>query len=247
MLFIRPVKHLAAMLQTTTEHLIEVAESTESFCDELELFDPAKPNKVRDVLNVRGDLRRFQDRLLRRVLLPKLSPSPYSHGGVKGRHIKTNIAPHIDSVFVFTADISDFFPSVSYRRVYRLFSQQLGCSPDVARLCTKICTYRHHLALGLITSPAIAEQVLLSVDRRVAGACKAAGLVYTRYVDDLCISGRFDLGQSRFAILIKTILAEHGFKMNPAKNSFGRLADGTPITKIVVKNGHPDVRREYLV
>ncbi|MGI8980696.1 MAG: reverse transcriptase family protein [Pirellulaceae bacterium] len=246
MLCIRQVKHLAAALQTSESRLREVADNPEEFCEELMLLDPAKPAKPRPVLDVRGELRQFQNRLLRGVLLPKLTPSDFSHGSIRGRHVKTNVMPHIDSVFVLTADISNFYPTISHNRVYRLFAGKFQCSPDVAHICTRLCTHDYHLALGLVTSPAIADQVLLDIDRRLGAACVNAGLTYTRYVDDLSISGPFDLENSGFGSLVHRIMAEHGLAMNPSKNRFGRLARGEQITKIVIRRGHPDVRREYL-
>jgi RNA-directed DNA polymerase len=246
MLDIRQVKHLAHRLEVPLERLEEVAESPKRWSEELLLNDPAKPNKQRTVLNIFGPLRKIQARMLRAVLLPKLSVSEFSHGGVRGRHIKTNVEPHLKSTFVFTTDISNFYPTVSRNRVYRLFAGDFRCSPDVARICTKICTYEHHLALGLITSPILADQVMRPIDARVGAACRKAGLVYTRYVDDLTVSGPFDLQESGFAALVERILGEHGFEVNPSKHCFGRLADGVAITKIRVNRGHLDVRKEYL-
>jgi RNA-directed DNA polymerase len=245
MLNIRQVKNLAGRLGVSAADLIEVAESAADWCEELELLDPAKPNKQRTVLNVFGPLRKIQSKLLRHVLLPKLPVSMFSHGGVRGRHIKTNAAQHIESTFVFTADISNFYPSISHNRIYRLFRERLACSPDVARICTKLCTYQHHPALGLITSPILADQVMRPIDARLGKLCSNNGLVYTRYVDDLTISGQFDLETGGFSALVQRILADHGFKANPLKHCFGRLAEGVPITKIRVNRGHLDVRREY--
>ena len=245
MLRIRQVKHLAYRLGVTVKVLEKVAEAPERWCEELVLLDPAKPTRPRDVLNVRGQLRQLQSRMLRNILLPALPVSHYSHGGVRGRHIKTNAEPHLESAFVFTTDISDFFPSISHDWVYQLYAESFSCAPDVARFCTKLCTHDHHLALGLITSPMLADQVLADVDERMVGACRSAGLVYTRYVDDLTISGSFDLQKSGFPELFQRILVEHGFSINPDKHCFGRITE-VPITKIRVNRGHLDVRREYL-
>lgn len=246
MLNIRRVKHLAAATGLPIDRLHELVNTADTFCEELLLVDPSRPLKKRTVLDVRGDLRKFQDRLLRSVLMAKLTPSSHSHGGIRGRHIKTNIIPHLKSIFVFTADISNFYPSIKSDRVYRLFRQRLGCTPDVARICTRLCTHRHHLALGLITSPFLAEQTLLEVDARIAAACGKAKLNYSRYVDDMTISGHFDLEKSGFSATVHSILQQHGFDMHPEKTHFGRLSDETPITRITVRRGHPDVRREYL-
>jgi len=246
MLRIRQVKHLAHRLGVEVKTLEKVAETPERWCEELELHDPAKPTKIRNVLNVVGPLRSLQTRMLRDILLPALPVSKFNHGGVRGRHIKTNIEPHLDSTFVFTTDISNFYPSISHHRVYRLFCETCQCSPDVARICTRFCTHDHHLALGLITSPILADQMMSRVDPRIGSACQKAGLVYTRYVDDLTISGPYDLAKSGIPDLVQRILEEHGYLVKADKTQCGRLADGTPITKIRINRGHPDVRKDYL-
>jgi len=246
MLRIQKLDHLAKQLGVNQRKLIDIADSPEEFCQELNLIDPARPDKVRRVLDVQGALRRLQDRLYCQILLPRLIPSPHNYGGVRGRHIKANALAHSDSRFVLAADVADFFPSISQKRVYRLFVERFKCSPDVARICTKLCTFKNHLALGLVTSPLLADQAMFAIDRRIAAACHRAGLVYTRFVDDLTISGPFDLKESGFADVVRDILFEHGFRLNTTKNQFGRLADGEPVTKLRVRHGKVDVRAEYI-
>lgn len=246
MLQIRQTKHLLSVLETTAGELASVLESPDRYYEELLLTDPAKPNKPRVVVNVTGAMRGFQSRLYRRVLLPKLQPSLHSHGGVRGRSIKTNAQPHLGSGYVFKTDIRNFYPSIHFRRVYRLFSERFECSPDVARICTRICTYRHHLALGLICSPILADQVLSRVDRRIGGACAKAGLTYTRFVDDVAISGPYNLEKAGFARIVEEILEKDGFQANPKKHIFGKLTDGLSITSLIERRGHLDVRRDYL-
>lgn len=246
MLNIRRVSHLLEALSIDALQLEEIVESPASFYEELLLCDPHNPEKkAREVVNVKGLMRAVQTRMYRRVLLPKLQPSTFSHGGVRGRSIKTNAQPHVNSVFALTADISNFYPSVHHSRVYRLFANELGCSPDVARICTKIATYRHHLALGLITSPILADHILSRADRRIGGACAKHGLIYTRFVDDITVSAHFDIAVSGFPKLIARILAEDGFKLNLAKQKAGLLDDGLTVTKLRTVKGHLDVGREY--
>ena len=248
MINLKREKHLARWLGVPRDQLHEVADSTEEYCQKLFLLDPAKPEKPREVLDVHGILRTIQSRLYKRVLLPRLSVSDHSFGGVRGRHIKSNISRHLGATFVYTTDISSFYPSVKHQRVYRLFAEALGCAPDVARLCTKLCTYEYHLALGLVTSPVLADQILRVVDTRIAGACRRAGLTYTRFIDDIAISGPYNLNPttSGIADLVQRILDEHGFNISQSKSKSGRLSDGHLITNIRVNRGHPDVRRAYL-
>lgn len=246
MLRIRKLKHLASAIGISTDRLREVVDNPEPFCQHFTLINPAKPGKERPVLSVSGDLRKAQNGLLRAILARKLLPSPVSHGSVRERNVLTNIKPHQESLYALKADISNFFPSISHNRVYRLFVHEFECSPDVANVCTKLCTHDYHLALGLTTSPIIADQILMQFDRRLLAACNKTGLKYSRFVDDIAISGPFNLELSGFESLIANILSEHGFQVNPAKVKYGRFCDGLDIAKITIRNGHPDVMKEYL-
>lgn len=226
--------------------LVRVAESAARYCDELVVHDPRRPTKPRSVLSAHGPLRELQSRLYRHILLPRLQPSPHSHGGITERSILSNLNPHVASVFGFTTDISNFYPSIHNARVYRLFVGRFACSPDVARICTHLCTQDRHLALGLITSPFIADQIVDDLDQRIAYLCTSQGLVYTRFVDDITISSPFDLESSGFPALVDRIVDTCGFALNREKEDFGKIEGGISITKLRVRNGKPDVAREYV-
>jgi RNA-directed DNA polymerase len=195
---LRDPEHLCKILHHPVHRILEVTSDRDRFYEELLLRDPTGRTRDRVVLNVIGELRLYQDRL-HKHLTRKLPISPHSHGSVKGRSIKTNAENHCGSRYLFKADIANFYPSIRHVHVYRLFTDELECSPDVARLCTRICTHKHHLALGLPTSPILADQLLTGVDRRIARMCERHGLIYTRYVDDIFISGPYDLRRSSFA------------------------------------------------
>lgn len=241
MLSIERVDQFARLLQIPVRELKDIAESTDKYCKELQLTD----SKPRTVLSVRGDLRRIQNKLYKNVLLPKIDILPYSHGGIAGRSIKTNVQRHCNSRYVLTTDISNFYPTISHNRIFQLFREQFLCSDAVSRLCTKFCTYKYHLPLGFVTSPILADQAFRVVDKRLAAACKMVGLVYTRFVDDIAISGPFDLEKSGFKNLVDRIVTDHGFSLNPKKVKSGRVSKRITITGLEIHNGHPDVRQEF--
>ena len=237
-------QRLALLLRTTPRELNGVLRRADDFYDELVVHDPRKPDKPRHVVSARGKLRTLQQRFHADVL-STLYRSPHSHGGVRGRSVLTNVAPHLGQRFVFTTDIANFYPSIHRERGARLFAG-LGCSVEVARLCTRLCTFRHRLEQGLVTSPALADQLLRPVDDRIAGACAKLGLTYTRFVDDLAISAPFDLDASGIPHLVHTILTEHGFRPHPDKTSFEAVERDASIAGVRFRNGHPDVRRDYV-
>lgn len=246
MLNVRSEQCLAGVLGVSLRVLTCDLQRLEKYVRKFHLIDPAKPGKKREVIQIFGAWRNHVARLMERLLLVRLKPSIHNHGGVKGRSILTNVSAHANDVYVYTVDISDFFPSIHYKRVYRLFLEIFGCSSDVARICTRLCTYDYHLAVGLPTSPLLADQAMREVDRRIHGACKAASLTYTRFIDDLTISGKFNFVDSGFLDLIPRILEEHGFRINPKKCETGRLADRALVTKLRIRDGRPDVGRDYI-
>jgi RNA-directed DNA polymerase len=247
MLKLRQVSHLARHLCVSERFLLNAAAEAASCIEDMVLLKP-NPEENRSVINVIGPLRYLQDRLLTRVLTPRLIPSPFNHGSVRGRSIKTNIAEHLGAKFVFTTDITKFFPSITSNRIYRLFSQELDCSPDVARILTRLCTYRYHLALGLPTSPILADQVLRVVDVRIGTYCANAELTYTRFVDDLTISGSYDftVEKNRIVPFVGLVMRESGFSLNAGKEHVGLVSEGATITQLRVVNGYADVQQAFV-
>ena len=116
MLNLKSVKHLAKWLNTSPAEL--KSGTREADFEQLELIDPRRPGKKRIVLNVKGETRRLQTLLYRRILKKRLTANVCSHGCVAGRDIKTNVHSHRRSRFLFQADITDFYPSVDFSRVY---------------------------------------------------------------------------------------------------------------------------------
>jgi len=247
MLWFRTVDGLAAALGISVKKLKDVAGSTESYVKRKTIPGRRPGKRDREVIFVSGPLRRLQYVLYTRVLRPRHKPTVHSHGGIKGRSIKTNAEPHLGSVFVFCADIANFYPSIHRKRVYDLYANVFGCAPDVARMLTKLCTFDHHLALGLITSPILADCMLRKVDRRIEGMCRKHNLVYTRFVDDLTISGAYDISSGATQKIVGEILECHGFSLKEAKSELRRFSEeGVGMAGLRNKNGRLDVHKKYV-
>lgn len=239
-------KKLASILSTTREELRRLANNSEQYYEEFELFDPLRPSKVREVVSSKGVLRTIQNRLYRRIFLEKLPLLPHNHGGVKGRSIRSNFAIHASSRFIYKVDISNFYPSIDHHQV-RHFLSSLGCVPSVAKICTKLCTYKNRLAQGLVTSSILANHILGPVDLRIAQLCELNQLRYSRFVDDLTISGNFDLVDSGFPKLLVEIIESTGFRVSAQKTEGGELGLGMAITGIRKnRRGNWDVERDYI-
>jgi hypothetical protein len=154
------------------------------------------------------------------------------------------VRPHLGQAFLFTTDICDFYPSVHRQRIFDLFTG-LDCAPSVAHHVTRLTTWNHRLAQGLLTSPILADYLMRPVDERISRLCASCGLIYTRFVDDLAVSGPFNLEQSGIPSSVERILRENGFSINEGKRQFGTIAGGATVTNLRFPNGHPDVRKSY--
>lgn len=84
-----------------------------------------------------------------------------------------------------------------------------------------------------------------NVDQRIGALCSTAGLHYTRYVDDLAISGNFDLEQGTIPQIVEGILYSAGFCTRHHKRATGRISEMT-LTNLRMMRGRLDVTTEYL-
>jgi retron-type reverse transcriptase len=103
---------------------------------------------------------------------------------------------------------------------------------------------RRHLPQGAPTSPALANLCALHLDMRVEGLAAAMQCDYTRYADDIVISGGEDLRRrvDKISSLIAAIALEEGFEVNHHKTRAMHQSHRQVVTGIVV-NQRPNLRR----
>ncbi len=138
-------------------------------------------------------------------MLDKIPTHPAAHGFVKTRSTVTNATPHVDRDVVVNADLTDFFPTITFPRVLGIF-RQFGYSPAAATILALICTESprrvavyagntFHVATGprtlpqgACTSPALSNLAARRLDSRMNGIASKLNYRYTRYADDLTFS-----------------------------------------------------------
>ncbi len=208
---IRSIKHLSIILGFPIQTLIDLSENASKYYRE---FSRDVKGKSRDLINPTGKLRSVQRRILDRILM-RIPRSDSSYGTIKGKTIRDNATVHANSSYIVKLDIKSFYPSIRSDRVYNFFVDEQECSPDVARILTKLTTYKYTVPLGTSTSPMLADQIVNKIDKRILGMSSKTGLKYTRYVDDITISASFSL--ERFIPLVSKILKQSGFKTKKEK------------------------------
>jgi RNA-directed DNA polymerase len=153
------------------------------------------------------------------------------HGGIPGRSIITNAQHHLGQHLVATFDISNFFPSTTDSMVRDCFTS-MDLDSNLAEVLTKLVTLDGSLPQGAPTSMAVANLVLRPADLRLLKLCKKHGLNYTRYVDDIAISGMKDFRALTQAV--RSNIEMVGHKVNQRKIRFSFSHQRQVVTGLVV-------------
>lgn len=152
-------------------------------------------------------------------------------GFVPQKSIVDNALPHIRKKYILKMDISDFFPSINFKKARSIF-HSMGYNHDVATALANICTINNQLPQGAPTSPYIANLYCVKLDERLFQLCKKNNLDYTRYADDITISG--DRNILWIKDVVSEILFEFDFKNNDKKSVILKPGDRKKVTGIIV-------------
>lgn len=118
-----------------------------------------------------------------------IKPAENVFGFVPNRSHLDAAAEHLLAEWVFSVDIENFFPSVSYDRVYAALSKLGYQSPEALGIVSALCTLNSSLVQGAPTSPVLSNIVLGTLDAQLAKFAEDHGLIFTRYADDIVFSG----------------------------------------------------------
>jgi retron-type reverse transcriptase len=178
---------------------------------------------------------------------------------------------HIGQPVVLKFDLVDFFASVRASRVHALFAT-LGYSDDVARALTALCTTATpepvlrrlheagslswpqlqrlrdpHLPQGAPSSPALANLCAFRLDLRLEGLAHSLGARYTRYADDIVLSGGLRLRDAlpRIEAWVALAALDEGFALNHRKTRCQLAAQRQTVCHVVVNQRPNLVRAEF--
>jgi len=101
-------------------------------------------------------------RWIKNNILESFNVSEYAKGFVKGTSIYDNALPHVNKDLVINLDLKNFFPTISYSDVFKLF-KYIGYTTEVSHLLTQLCTNgKNRLPQGSPASPNISNLICLS-------------------------------------------------------------------------------------
>lgn len=184
-------------------------------------------------------LKLAQKRTLR-WLVRRVAPHPCS-ACVRDRGTHWAYDRHAGHRSMLRLDISNFFPSVRERAVKEGVAR-LGAREQLSNAFVRLVTLPEGLPQGAPTSVAVADIVLFPLDVRLAGMAERHGLTYSRYVDDITLSGGRRVG--RLQRLTRNIVADMGWELNEKGGLVG--PDQRHALLGAVVNAKPNVAREYV-
>jgi hypothetical protein len=164
---------------------------------------------------------------------------------------------HVGRAVVLRVDLQAFFASISAARVIGLL-RTAGYPEEVSRTLAALCTHRTpsdvlavaperdpldlarlrmpHLPQGAPTSGALANLAAYRLDIRVARLAAKLGATYSRYADDLVLSGDRELAHAAPTLVARlaAIATDEGFALNFRKTRVMTESTRQRITGIVV-------------
>lgn len=173
-------------------------------------------------------------------ILAQLEPSQAATAFRPGLSIVDNAQRHLGAQIIVKVDLKDFFPSITFPRV-RSFFTSLGYNSGVSTVLALLTTDAPRVKIlldstpryvavgprsvpqGAITSPSLANQIALGLDRRCQALADKAKWTYSRYADDLVFSTSHPQATPHLLLkTINTIVTDLGFQLNPEKTRIMR-------------------------
>jgi RNA-directed DNA polymerase len=204
-----------------------------------QLLDKHGKPRTRDLYPSVLLLKKVQ-RSINRSLLKTIKLPEYAFGGVEKRDNILNAKMHQGNKFFFNTDLRNFYPGISHHQVFDMFVSN-KFSPTIARILTKLTTYKGMLPQGTPTSPYLANLVFAKAGRQIQVLCESNHLTFTTFVDDITISSKTD-----FQPLINDIIdiiKDNGFKISHDKTFYQTKAP--KVTNIHVMNNGLKLSKDY--
>ena len=212
MIRIQKLESLSRLIGIKLPRLILIGNQSENLY--FEKTQLKKDGTQRIINPPREKLKIIQRRILDRILIG-IQISSHAFGWIKGKSRIDCLKGHTNKKIVYTADISDFFPSIHYARIYKLFNKKFNYSPDVSRLVTQLTTYNFGLPQGSPSSPMLTNIILKPFDDELFSYWEKQDAYYSRFGDDIIVSSNSKL--SWFKKYLTNKVKKFGLKINVKK------------------------------
>ncbi|MGG5460285.1 reverse transcriptase family protein [Clostridium sp. B9] len=196
-------------------------------------------------LNIPSENLKYIQRWILDNILYNISCCDNVTGFIPSKSTVDNARVYVNKECIVGLDLENFFPTIHFGRVQGMF-QRLGYTKHLSIILANLCTYKGELPQGSPASPYIANLVCRKMDYRIVKLCKKIEANYTRYADDITISG--NKGIENYICTINKIIKSEGFKSNKKKERVLFQYHSQKVTGIIVnkKLSPPKEMKKYL-
>ena len=222
-----------------------------------------RDGRMRLIEKPKATLKRLQRRIYDEILSTR-ETHPAVHGFCIDRGCLSHASIHTQKRYLCLYDIADCFQSIDWSMVKAVFNR-LGYPESVSIRLTSLCTHsvrlepaqlrlfdtaqrerlrQRHLPQGAPASPALANAAMHRLDQRLTGLAHHFALDYSRYADDIAMSGNTYRDWRFLESLVGKICTEEGLRLNYKKTRIKKPHQKQRVTGIVVNN-KTNVDRKY--
>jgi RNA-directed DNA polymerase len=177
-------------------------------------------------------------------VLAELKVSQFVHSFLYKKSVVTNSLRHQKRRYVANLDVANFFGSISVGHV-RDCLRANGFSERESRTIARLCTCDNHLPQGAPTSPIISNAILYDMDEKFGALAREKRLNYTRYSDDITVSGNSRQNVLDLMNMIsKDLQVGHGLHVNEGKTRLVSRSRRQVVTGVVVNESSSPARRK---
>lgn len=233
------ISHLALLIGIPKSSLATMIFADDNFYTEIGI--PKKSGGIRILHRPSLDLKYIQRWILDNIL-NNMHISQYAMGFCDHRSILSNARLHVGQECVLNMDLKDFFPSIGFKKVFRIFVYH-GYTKEMSYILAKLCTYKESLPQGSPASPYLSNLVCLKLDARLSSLAQKYNANYSRYADDITFSG--NRGIKKIVQISKIILEEEGFQFNAKKTRIAYNYQRQEVTGLIVNGENVRVSKHY--
>lgn len=235
------VDHLCSLLDVDKSYVLAATNSSKHFYRRFSI--PKSNGRCRTISEPLPTLKEIQRWILKNILYTQ-KPSKFSKAYRPKTSIIDNAKFHLNKHILLKMDISSYYDSITDYMVYDYFLS-IGYNKAVSMLLTRLCTNRHCLPQGAPTSSFLSNLITKDIDEYINQIClrnPKTRLMYTRYADDISISG--DFNPSLVIREVTRVVRERGLAVNREKTKVISSSKCQEVTGIVV-NQKLQKTREY--
>lgn len=164
-------------------------------------------------------------------------------GFVPSRSIMHGASKHCGSKWLFSTDLKDFFQSTSTALVVQAL-KDVGYPEHGAQLIADLTTLNTNLAQGSPASPVLSNLAFQSVDNALIAMSEESGITYTRYADDIVLSGK-EAVPDDLENKVREIVEVGNWKLSEEKTELIEAPQRLKVYGLLVNGDKPRLTKGY--